>query len=66
MAVRLRQVECLGCGYRRSVRVDTHHSVPDECPSCHYVGWAATSELTEQMRRLLRERPLHRRRRHAV
>jgi Zn ribbon nucleic-acid-binding protein len=53
-----RQVECLGCGYRRVVGSFQHHLALDECPKCGYVGWASTAELTEPMRRLLRERPL--------
>jgi hypothetical protein len=61
--IRLRQVECLSCGYRRAVRADEHRSALDECPQCHYVGWAASAELSEQTRRLLRERPVDVRRR---
>jgi hypothetical protein len=58
------QVECLRCGGTREVlnlrerRVD-----PGECPRCRYVGWALSVELTERVRRTLRERPLERRRR---
>jgi hypothetical protein len=62
----LRQVECLGCGYRRAVRSGERRSGRDECPRCHYVGWASTADLSENTRRLLRERPLDRRRLHAV
>jgi hypothetical protein len=55
-------VECLRCG--------THRTAPrkdaGECPRCAYVGWAAPSELTEPARRALRERPVERRRLHAV
>jgi Zn ribbon nucleic-acid-binding protein len=64
--VRLRQVECLKCGHRRAVRSDELRSAHDECPKCQYVGWAASAELTENTRRLIRERPLHRRRLYAV
>jgi len=62
----LRQVECLGCGYRRAVRARERRSGHDECPRCHYVGWAASAELSEAMRRLLRELPPDRRGLHAV
>src|SRR5581483_747094 len=50
----------------RAVRARDRRSGRDECPRCHYVGWAATAELSEPMRRLLRERPPARRRLHAV
>jgi hypothetical protein len=52
-------VECLNCGQRREV--------PDcPCPRCEYVGWAWAHDLDEALRRLLRMRPLDRRRLHAV
>jgi len=63
---RLRQVECLSCGYRRAVRASEKRSALDECPRCDYVGWASSADLSERMRRLLRERPVDRRRLHAV
>jgi hypothetical protein len=66
MEFRLRQVECLSCGYRRAMRADEGRSVADECPKCHYVGWASSAELSERTRRLLRERPVNRRRLRAV
>jgi hypothetical protein len=66
MEVRLRQVECLSCGYRRAMRADGNTSAHDECPKCSYVGWASSAELSERTRRLLRERPLDRRRLHAL
>ena len=66
MAIRLRQVECLSCGYRRSERETTQRTAEDECPRCHYVGWASSAELTERMRRQLRERPIERRHLRAV
>jgi hypothetical protein len=66
MEARLRPVECLGCGYRRAIRDGERCSALDECPRCHYVGWASSAELSERTRRLLRERPLERRRLHAV
>jgi hypothetical protein len=64
--IRLRQVECLNCGHRRAARSDELRSALDECPRCWYVGWAASAELSENTRRLLRERPVNRRRLHAV
>jgi hypothetical protein len=66
MEVPLRQVECLSCGYRRTVRACGRRSALDECPQCRYVGWASSAELSERTRRLLRERSLDRRRLHAV
>ena len=66
MDVRLRQVECLSCGYRRAVRADERRSALDEGPQCHYVGWASSAELSERTRRLLRERPVERRHLRAV
>ena len=66
MEVRLRPVECLSCGYRRAIRDDERRSALDECPKCRYVGWASSAELSERTRRLLRERPVGRRRLHAV
>jgi hypothetical protein len=66
MEVRLRQVECLSCGYRRAIRGDERGSALDECPRCRYVGWASSAELSEHARRLLRDRPVERRHLHAV
>jgi len=70
MEIRLRQVECLCCGPRRAVRRDEPRSASDECPRCRYVGWAASAELSERTRRLLREQPVEgrheRRHLHAV
>jgi len=43
-------VECLRCGKERDYS-------DDECPRCGYLGWAASSELDEPLRGLLRERP---------
>jgi hypothetical protein len=59
---RLRQVECLNCGYRRAVRAADRRTALDECSRCHYVGWASSAELSERTRRLLRDRPVERRR----
>jgi hypothetical protein len=44
-------VECLNCGKRRA-------QPEQECPRCAYVGWAFVEELTESLRRRLRERVL--------
>jgi hypothetical protein len=44
-------VECLNCGKRRPL---PEH----ECPRCSYVGWAPTEEMTETLRRRVRERVL--------
>jgi hypothetical protein len=62
MEVRLRQVECLNCGHRRAVRAGIRRSALDECPKCSYVGWAASCELSERTRQLLRDRPVVQRR----
>ena len=48
-------VECLNCGKRR---VD--HKA--ECPRCAYVGWAPVDDISERLRRRLRERVLSDRR----
>jgi hypothetical protein len=57
-------VECLGCGERR--RVDENgiaaHLGAGECQRCGYVGWAKPSDLSELVRRALREFPPERRR----
>jgi ribosomal protein L37E len=49
-------VECLRCGWPR--RQERH----DECPHCGYTGWAPTEKLTEHDRKLIRDRPVERRR----
>jgi hypothetical protein len=55
-------VECLRCGDTRVVTArDT-----GECERCEYVGWAVVAELTETLRRVLRERPPERRRLYAA
>jgi hypothetical protein len=57
------RVECLSCGARRIVvSGEHHHDDPGECQRCGYVGWAMSDELTNAVRRQLRERPLPRRR----
>jgi Zn ribbon nucleic-acid-binding protein len=60
-------VECLGCGTARMIeRRVRGHMDAGECSRCGYVGWAASTDLTEDVRRVLRERPLERRRLRAV
>jgi hypothetical protein len=60
-------IECLRCGDVRQVparedaRVDA-----GACKRCEYVGWASVAELTETLRRMIRERPVERRRLYAV
>jgi hypothetical protein len=57
------RVECLSCGARRVVVGGHHHHVdPGECHRCGYVGWAMSDELTNAVRRQLRDRPIERRR----
>jgi DNA-directed RNA polymerase subunit RPC12/RpoP len=52
------RVECLRCGDVRDLHPVSHHRLDGgECPRCRYVGWAASAELDEWSRRLLRERP---------
>jgi hypothetical protein len=38
-------------------RERTERLDPGECPSCGYVGWALAADLSEPVRRALRERP---------
>jgi ribosomal protein S27AE len=56
-------VECLRCGDTREVsaKADDHMDA-GECARCEYVGWALVADLTEKIRRVLRERPPERRR----
>jgi len=60
-------VECLRCGDTREVRarMDAHVDA-GECDRCEYVGWALVADLTEKLRRMLRERPPERRRLYAA
>ena len=58
-----RTVECLNCGKTRRV---VSAAATADCPRCGYVGWAESESLTETLRRLLRERPLERRRLHVA
>jgi hypothetical protein len=52
-------VECLNCGLQRLLTLPDGKVVAScECPRCGYLGWARAGELSEDMRRLLREHPL--------
>jgi hypothetical protein len=55
-------VECLCCGEQRVVVRSGRLEAPGECGRCGYLGWARSDSLTEETRRLLRERPPERRR----
>ena len=60
-------VECLRCGATREVHARAHERLDGgECERCEYVGWAVVAELTEKLRRILRERPPERRRLYAA
>lgn len=60
-------VECLACGeLRHVIPMPWRRVQPDECHRCGYLGWARSVELTELMRRTLRDRPPERRRIYAV
>jgi hypothetical protein len=51
-------VECLRCGNFWTVeRARTERLEPGECHRCGYVGWALAADLSEPVRRTLRERP---------
>jgi hypothetical protein len=55
-------VECLRCGTTRQAPASPLRNGPADCPRCGYVGWAPADALSERDRRMLRERPLERRR----
>jgi hypothetical protein len=60
-------VECLRCGETRAVHVrEGEHVDTGECAHCEYVGWALVADLTEKLRRVLRDRPPERRRLYAA
>ena len=59
-------LECLRCGTTREIIATDPRLSTGECPRCHYVGWAAPSELDEPTRKALRERPIEARRLRAV
>jgi hypothetical protein len=56
------RIECLRCGAVRILHLLSRRLDAGECPRCKYVGWAPSDEVSERTRRLLRERPLERRR----
>ena len=60
-------VECLRCGQVRQISERPGVNVDaGECDVCEYVGWAFAADLTEKIRRVLRERPPERRRLYAA
>lgn len=52
-----RTVECLGCGQPRPMR-GAGLALSEACARCGYVGWAPSSALSEEDRRVLREIPV--------
>jgi hypothetical protein len=61
------RVECLRCGDTRQVPApEGAHLDAGQCERCDYVGWALVVDLSEQLRRILRERPPERRRLYAA
>lgn len=57
------EVECLRCGEQRVLQPESRSNLyAGECPRCRYVGWAPTVDVSEATRKVLRERPLERRR----
>jgi len=58
-------LECLRCGDTRDVLASARLHA-GECERCEYVGWALVADLTEKLRRVLRERPPERRRLYAA
>jgi hypothetical protein len=60
-------IECLRCGDVRQIPArEGEHVHAGECKRCEYVGWALVADLTEKLRRMLRERPPERRRLYAT
>jgi hypothetical protein len=60
-------IECLRCGDVRQVSAPPGENVhAGECNRCEYVGWAVVADLTERIRRMLRDRPPERRRLYAA
>jgi hypothetical protein len=60
-------IECLRCGEVRQVPGREGSKIDaGECKRCDYVGWALVADLTEKLRRLLRDRPPERRRLYAA
>jgi len=60
-------VECLRCGDVREVAPRAGGNIrAGACEGCEYVGWALVADLTERLRRVIRERPPERRRLYAA
>jgi hypothetical protein len=60
-------IECLRCGEVREVAPRAGENIhAGACGRCDYVGWALVADLTERLRRLIRERPPERRRLYAA
>jgi hypothetical protein len=55
-------VECLCCGSHRKLSSSPLRLANPDCPRCGYVGWAPVDALSEHERRVMRARPLERRR----
>ena len=52
-------VECLRCGCQRRLgSAPIRVRAARECPRCGYLGWAPASELSEAVRRALRDEPV--------
>jgi len=51
-------IECLCCGQQRPYTTGPgRHQESGECPRCRYVGWAFVEDVSESLRRVLRDRP---------
>jgi Zn ribbon nucleic-acid-binding protein len=51
-------VECLRCGHFRTIERGRNQRLePGECLRCGYLGWALIADLSNPVRRTLRERP---------
>ena len=55
-------VECLRCGSHRKLGPNPLRQANPDCTRCGYVGWAPVNALSEDERRVMRGRPLERRR----
>jgi predicted RNA-binding Zn-ribbon protein involved in translation (DUF1610 family) len=61
------ELECLQCGEVREASIGPRKQLKaGECTRCGYLGWARSEDLSELVRRALRERPVPRRRLRAV
>ena len=62
-AVERPAIECLRCGKQhRLVQSPWRRLQGSECPRCGYLGWAEVKDLTEPVRKALRDRPVELRR----